>query len=1233
MKLVEKCSKNSIFLLFVVFFCNKSQQIVVNDRNELEKLLCSGNTYENNTTLLLNTSIIHNITPGKYCVVNISHSLIIASHSDDTFIHATINCMPSNKVKWTSGFAFHGTGSLIMRRLDITNCGTNFTALDNSIINSTTSRIHFTHNHAAALIFASIPRLQLDYVSIYQYIGFAIITVNLPNASFNSLHIFFNNPASIGSGVLFLFYNQETLASVSGYNLSISNSSFFENRASSIYQNFFNNLHCVSEIYKNSSCMPVVSAGGLTILYTQSDVGATVTLSDNTFQWCSGHLAGAILIVQFNSSVDSKTIIKRSHFDSNYIVNYCHGAAISAALYFNNSEVNTTYKPLTITDGKFSSNGYSFNWSSGAIDIAIINAKYLEHNILHQKIELSFCRLVFHGNFGFSFGACMFAAVYPDSIANSVHMLLESVIAYENPNIVWLPQIEKYILVSLFYLSNINVTINGSVANPGNFSHNYGSVFVIIDSNVFLNGYLIFDGNIGHNGAGLSLKGNSYIYLNKGLNASFSNNAVQSLGGAIYATGASLFRCTFQLLSNDTTNISLTFIDNTAELAGNAIYSTKLYDCSIIQGTFIENLTQYYSTIFNNTPLTDISSVAKKISFCTSEEKHEVYPGGTIHIPIKVSDYRNSPTFAVIIVEESNFKKVNWWFSDHQDTFVIKGKKNCTILNLTVHASDSSTLNKSSLFLFIITEQNKVIAANVLLKKCPLGFQLDSKTGTCICSRIIKHGLSCNITDNVFRKPTSTLNLWLGTDETGRKFFVGFCNPSYCNIGSQFDILYLNTTGSYLSSSKTSKTMPLCFGSRKGILCGECLTNYSVVLGSSECKMCSSNWWPLTSIIYILAGPLLIFLLYTLKLTLTTGTLNGIIFYAQVANLGYAYLNMPCNEECANEYFFVKFSNAMLSFLNLNIGFPVCLYDGMTESWKAGVSLFFPLYLILIIGFLIISSHFSTKVSNKLAHSSVQVLITVVHLSFTRLLETFIEVFSGGIYHEDGVKEPKKVWYKSGAVEYASMEHRCLMIVTSSVVGIILVPYLVVIFFGKFIMKVDKLREYIRPLYEAVHAPYKSNKWYWFSFQQIILLLIYSSAIIEGTHPRATLIVLIMSVVFLYLQLCSMPFKNRISNMLNCFFILNLIITFMAAQYIHLTYGSPKYLAFFFAFANYPVLIIFGFIIIYHILLSTNQLAKVHYLCKKIVACFVKKERQFYQHECNDSGDYTQAREPLLETT
>ena len=1249
MKLVVNFPANCIFLFFFVIFGAKSDSIVISSSHQLEKLLCTGKSYEKDTVLLLDTRITHEITPGKYCTVQISHSFTIASHSNDTL--AQINCISSERVglnhdhERTSGFAFYGTtGSLTIRRLSFINCGT---TLDSSIINSTNSRVCFTQDHAAALIFASIPMLLVNNVSISNYHGFAIVSVNLPNASFNSLHVTFNEHTAIGSGVLVLFYNQNTPSLVTDYTLTISNSKFLKNYASIKYQPFIEELHCASEIYKNFSCMPVVNAGGLTVFYTQSDIRATVRLSGNSFQFCSGHLAGAILIVHFNSSVESKTIINgHFNFDSNFIVHHCHGAAIAAILYVGNNELNTTYRPLTVANGSFSKNGLSSNWMSGTIDIAVI-ADNLE-SILHPKIELVFWGLLFNGNFGDDYGACMFAAAYPDlSKPSFVHILLESITAHSNPNIFLLPT-KNYIPVSLFYLSNVNVTINGSMTNLGNFSYNYGSVFVITHSNAYLEGSLYFDSNIGHNGAALLLKGNSYLHLKKGLNANFFNNVVQSLGGAICAIGASSFRCTFQLQSMNTTGISLNFINNTAALAGNAIYSTKLYKCSIIKGKYVRNLTHYYSTIIKNASSLDISSVAEKISFCNSEDTYEVYPGGTIQIPISVYDYSNTSTFeivTVIIVEESNvLKKANWWLSDNQNTFVVKGKENCTVASLTVHTSDTSTLNKSSLFLFTISEKSKVIAAKVSLKKCPLGYQLDSRTGACLCSNIFiyfktseKQRISCNVSSNTFIKPNS-LNLWLGTDKTGTQFFVGFCNPSYCNIGSQFDVLHLNTTGSYLSSSETSKTIPLCFGSRKGILCGECITNYSVVFGSSECKMCSNKWWPLTSIIYILGGPLLVLLLYTFKLTLTTGTLNGIILYAQVANLGrMKYLNIPCSdEECANEYFFVKFASAMLSLLNLNIGFPICLYDGMTELWKAGLSLFFPVYLILIIGLLIILSRFSSKISNKLANSSVQVLITVVHLSLTSLLQALIEVFAGSLYHEDGIKEPKRVWYNSGAVDYSSMEHKCLMIVTSSIGGLILVPYLVVILFGKHIMKVDRCREYIRPLYEAIHAPYKINKWYWFQFQQIMLLFIYFVATVDGSHSCSTLVLVIVIILFLYLQMCSMPFKSRILNLLNSYFIINLILAFMVTQYINITDGTPKSLVLCFAFSNYPAFVVFGFIIMYHVLLSTKQLSKVHYLCKMIAACFVKKNKPSqnrYQYGCNDSGDYTQAREPLLETT
>ena len=82
---------------------------------------------------------------------------------------------------------------------------------------------------------------------------------------------------------------------------------------------------------------------------------------------------------------------------------------------------------------------------------------------------------------------------------------------------------------------------------------------------------------------------------------------------------------------------------------------------------------------------------------------------------------------------------------------------------------------------------------------------------------------------------------------------------------------------------------------------------------------------------YAVVGPLLIYLLYALRLTLTAGTLNGIIFYAQAANVDVLRaLIFFCTDYHAA---LVQFISIFLSFLNLNLGFPLCFYGGMTELW------------------------------------------------------------------------------------------------------------------------------------------------------------------------------------------------------------------------------------------------------------------------------------------------------------
>lgn len=73
-----------------------------------------------------------------------------------------------------------------------------------------------------------------------------------------------------------------------------------------------------------------------------------------------------------------------------------------------------------------------------------------------------------------------------------------------------------------------------------------------------------------------------------------------------------------------------------------------------------------------------------------------------------------------------------------------------------------------------------------------------------------------------------------------------------------------------------------CDYNRSGILYSGCNEGLSHMLGSSLCKQCSNFW--LSALIpgVLIAGILIIILLMLLNLTVSSGTLNGLIFYANV---------------------------------------------------------------------------------------------------------------------------------------------------------------------------------------------------------------------------------------------------------------------------------------------------------------------------------------------------------------
>ena len=1259
--------------LFVLFFFALPaipDAIVVNNSHQLEEILCNeSNILSGDLSLLLDTSITHQITSnGDFCAVNINHySLTITSDSNDS--SAVISCTASDKY-WTRGFAFYGTnGSLTMGGLHFTNCGTNLTTLDSDIINSTTSSIHFTKHHAAVLVFTDIASMTVSDVTITKYSGFAIAAVNLPYAVFDYLEVSYSQQTEfgIGRGLLLLFFDRiarETVDVQTQYRVNISSSNFRENTIRTNYHHV--RYPCPAIKHRKLSNMPVVNAAAVTILFTQNDTSpAIVRILNSSFTFNNEYFAGAMLILSFNSSIDSKTIIDGSYFEHNFVLHACNGGALAATLFFGQRILTKQYSPLVITASKVKSNGHShgIEWTSGAIEVAV----YKDVNGSEPKgvVAISFSKLEFELNTSSKFGTCLYVVsnTFPkESRSNYLTIFFDSIVAYNNPNLTARGLDNSFNPVSLFHFDNINdVVITGTLTELGNFSHNYGSVFELLKSYVVLKGHLSFKDNIADHGAAFSLTGDSVIFLKTGLRADFTNNIVQSLGGAIYSAMDENFKeakCTFQLYHpNDYKNISLTFSNNIAALAGNSIYSPNLYHCYYIHFPFPKHfiIVKMYNAMLKNIFPGDVASEAKSMHLCMDNTMLlEIFPGKTIQIQINVTDQNGSLTYktvTVIPVEKGNFlKKLKWHFSNYQGPFIIKGKKNCTTVYLTIHTTDVTTLDKESILQFSmlqfsISQKNKVKELRVKMKSCPLGFTL-STTGSCVCSDLVKkfnQQITCHIENNTFIKP-GDLNVWMGNSTKSHKFSIAYCHPSYCNIGSQLDLIHLNSSGSYIGSYSSTVSLPLCYGSRTGDACGECIPNYSVVFGSTECKDCSSYFWPFTIILYIIIGPLLVLLLYTLKLTLTTGTLNGIIFYAQIANIGIVhYLNIPCDECAKDLIYLIRPVNIFISWLNLNLGFSLCFYNGMTEIWKAGLSLLFPVYLILIVGLLIILSRYSVTISNRFSRSSIQVLVTIVHLSFTKLLQSVLEVFSSAKIYTEGVDVPKIVWYNNGTISYNSESHVWLMAITSIVAGLILIPYFILMLLGKCLLKFDKFREYIRPFYEAIHAPYRRNKWYWFALHQLFVLLTYVSETFSSTQGRIALFLSLILIyhILLYLHAKLILFKCKTLNWLNLMLLFALDVIFLVSQYIYLNNGSPRQLVMFFTIAVYPVIIVFMLIIAYHILLVTNKVDHVLFLCQRVKECFpgLKKKGQYHRrhpsYECrsSDSGNYSGARESLLEQT
>ena len=292
----------------------------------------------------------------------------------------------------------------------------------------------------------------------------------------------------------------------------------------------------------------------------------------------------------------------------------------------------------------------------------------------------------------------------------------------------------------------------------------------------------------------------------------------------------------------------------------------------------------------------------------------------------------------------------------------------CTELYYQVHSS--ATNSSGTLVLYTdgpCLTNGKLLDISLEFHDCPHGFSLNPSEGICECEpRLEKYTTSCNVTERTLERKGM---VWIGYDnDSGKLILHPHCPFDYC------DSAHINIT--------LNDTDKQCENNRSGLLCGECKSGFSLALGTSKCLQCS-NIYILLLIPFALAGIGLVLLLLVFKFTVAAGTINGLIFYANVVAVNHSIFFSP-NETNILEVF--------IAWLNLDLGIETCFFDGMDAYVKTWLQFVFPLYVWSLVGLIIIGSEYSSRIARFFGSNPVAVLATLFLLSYAKLLRTIIAV-------------------------------------------------------------------------------------------------------------------------------------------------------------------------------------------------------------------------------------------------
>ena len=652
---------------------------------------------------------------------------------------------------------------------------------------------------------------------------------------------------------------------------------------------------------------------------------------------------------------------------------------------------------------------------------------------------------------------------------------------------------------------------------------------------------------------------NTVVYITAPATVVFSNNTAV-MGGAVYVAEtpapSSTVRACFIQVNDSYGNIinpavQIVFINNTAVKGGSALYANVI-TCTLEQSPSLNyneiDPMKVFKAIsagitYSNEP--NIQYEPVNVVFCqvgqnsALNKEISIYPGYAGQVGIAAVDIYNNSVYATVFTQTNDILRLD----------ITSTNTSCQQYDLPDYVTNS---NYSTVLYFGIdsfdyrilgwdTSNEKPMTKVTVLKvlPCPPGFAYEGNA--CGCTDYLSgKKIVCDISKQSFSTSSTEATWWLGprySNDT-KLFYSPNCPLEYCKLN-------------HTKISAMNFDMQ-CNFNRSSVLCGKCAEGLSETFGEPKCSKCDDNRYVAYLTLYAVLGIALVVIIFALDLTVSAGTINELVFYANVININGSTM-FP---SAITIYPFIKFLYVFIAWLNLDLGLELCFYDGMDNYQKAWLQFGFPLYLLVIVGAIVVVSRCSRRMAALCGRNVVPVLATIIRLSYTKVVRNVVGIFEATDLYDVDTGSPYNVWLYDGSIQYMGTIHLILCIFGIIVAVGFIIPYTTVILFSPWLQKYSHLKilcwvHKMTPYIDSYQAPYKDRYRFWTGFLLVIRIFLSAMALSFPSNPLNLMLMLGMVLtailtVFLALHV----YKNKYHLILGSFFYVNMIFICFMMIYI-----------------------------------------------------------------------------------